>query len=168
MSGKVPLLTLVISSPGQERAPHLTHWATDHRKDKEKKRSVTYDSQGQVGGGDCPHQQHEDDGQDRRSVTKTHPHTSTNLSNSCFNSVFWTTTNHSLWRLIDSFIYLLKAYVIAPVKCTGSPWGFSLDQILYKLNTIQKHAQYRNVKHINIIRKLVPSVLLYVKNGKES
>ena len=32
-------------------------------------------------------------------------------------------------------MYLLKAY--SPVNPTGSPQGFSLNQILHKLNTIQ-------------------------------
>ena len=38
-------------------------------------------------------------------------------------------------RSIYLFIYLLKAY--SPVSRTGSPQGFSQDQILHKLNTIQ-------------------------------
>ena len=33
------------------------------------------------------------------------------------------------------FIYLLKTY--SPVNRTGSPQGFSLNQILQKLNTLQ-------------------------------
>ena len=33
------------------------------------------------------------------------------------------------------FMYLLKAY--SPVNRIGSPKGFSLDQLLHKLNTIQ-------------------------------
>ena len=47
-----------------------------------------------------------------------------------------------LWSLPDmtfvvdwAFIYLLKAY--SPVNRSGSPQGFSLNQILHKLNTMQ-------------------------------
>ena len=51
---------------------------------------------------------------------------------------------------------------------TGSPQDFSLNQILHKLfffqilhklNTI-RNMHMTNVKHLNIIRKLVPLVLL--------
>ena len=69
---------------------------------------------------------------------------------------------------LNDFIYLLKAY--SPVNRTGSPQGFSLrssnlTQVIYNkhLNYLEyntKHARYTNITHINIIRKLVPSVLL--------
>ena len=38
-------------------------------------------------------------------------------------------------RLLIVFIYLLEAY--SPVNRTGSPQGFSLNQCLQKLKTIQ-------------------------------
>ena len=50
-------------------------------------------------------------------------------------------------------IYLLKAY--SPINSTVSPQGFSLNQILHKLNKIKKHAQYTNVKHMNKLQMLV-------------
>ena len=56
------------------------------------------------------------------------------------------------------FIYLLKAY--SPVNRTGSPEDFSQVQILQKLNTIQNVHILQTKKHINIIQKLVPLVLL--------
>ena len=59
------------------------------------------------------------------------------------------------------YYYLLKAH--SPVNHTGSSQGFSLVQILHKLDYLEyntKHAHYTNIKHINIIRKVVPSVLL--------
>ena len=57
------------------------------------------------------------------------------------------------------FIYLLKA--CRPVNSTGSQQGFSLNQILQKLYTIQNmHTLQTSNIIINIIRKLDPSVLL--------
>ena len=58
------------------------------------------------------------------------------------------------------FLSLLKAF--AHVNCTGSPQGFSLNQI-WHTSWIQftntKLACFTNVKQINKIRKLAPSVL---------
>ena len=56
------------------------------------------------------------------------------------------------------FIYLFKAY--RPVNRTGSPQGFSQVQNLAQVEYNTKHAYYINVKRTNIIRKLVPPVLL--------
>ena len=51
--------------------------------------------------------------------------------------------------------------IYSPVDCTRSPQGFSQVQISHKLNAIQNiHINYINIKRTNIIRKLVPSVLL--------
>ena len=66
--------------------------------------------------------------------------------------------------IIIIIIYLLKAF--SSVNRTGSPRGYSQVQILHKSHTTKnnlpftKHAHYTNEKHINIIRKLVSSVLL--------
>ena len=57
-------------------------------------------------------------------------------------------------------IYLSMAY--SPVNHTGSPQGFSQVPISHKLNTLQNMHITINIKHTNIIRKLVP----LVKNGK--
>ena len=48
--------------------------------------------------------------------------------------------------------YLLKAY--SPVNSTGSSQGFS------KVEYNTKHAYFATAKHTNIIRKLIPLVLL--------
>ena len=54
---------------------------------------------------------------------------------------------------------LISSFVPSPLHRVTSGL-FSLNQTLHKLNTIQKHAHLTNIKYINIIRKLVPSVLL--------
>ena len=55
-------------------------------------------------------------------------------------------------------IYLLEAS--SSVNHTGSPRGFSLNFYLTDVENNTKHVHFTNLKHINIIRKLVPSVLL--------
>ena len=49
-------------------------------------------------------------------------------------------------------------FIEGPVNRTGAPQGFSLIQISHKLNTVQNTHIFTHVKHVNIIRKLVPSV----------
>ena len=56
------------------------------------------------------------------------------------------------------YIYLLKAY--SPVNCTGSTSGFFTKSHLTQIEYKRKHAHITNVRHINIVRKLVPLVLL--------
>ena len=51
-------------------------------------------------------------------------------------------------RINYHYYYLLKAY--SPINRTGSPQGFSLDQLLHKLNTIQNLAHF-NEEDINIV-----------------
>ena len=64
------------------------------------------------------------------------------------------------------FIIKLKGllYYYSPVNHTGSPQGFSQFQVSHKMNTIENMhiTRYINIKikRTNIIRKLVPSVLL--------
>ena len=77
-----------------------------------------------------------------------------------------TITQHLTSLAVSLFIHSLKAY--SPVNHTGSPQGFSLSQITHKSNLTEveyhaKHARFTNIKHTNIIRKLVPSELLSQK-----
>ena len=55
-------------------------------------------------------------------------------------------------------IYLLRAY--GPVNRAGPPQGVWLHQILHKVECNTRHARFTNVKHVNVIRRLVPSVFV--------
>ena len=59
--------------------------------------------------------------------------------------------------------YLFK---FSPVNLTGSPQGFSPNQLFTKVEYNTKRARFTNVKHDNVIRKLVPSVLLSLKKNQ--
>ena len=64
------------------------------------------------------------------------------------------------------YLFIEGLYCYSPNNRTGSPQGFSLSQILHKLNTIQNNAHIYKRKTSKHNTKISPFGIALVKNGK--